>query len=135
MTQNSTPARKVFRVLGTTDEVTTCDLCGRPELKGTVRLAELDADGNVEGIVYYGSSCGAKAAGWTTKDITKAAKAADRAEAEAERAERYRLAEIETTRIMALRYTAECYSMPTICARERKNCVAHGNAPRSVYAD
>lgn len=78
-------ARKVFRVLGTTQDVTECELCGRSELKGTIVLAPLDADGNNEGVVYYGASCGAKAAGWTTKDVRKAAKDAD---AEARQAHR-----------------------------------------------
>lgn len=77
---------KVFRVKGTTDEVTECGLCGRQELKGTIMLAELDEDGTEIGIVYYGASCGAKAAGWTTKDVRVKAKAADQAKRDADRA-------------------------------------------------
>lgn len=80
---STTIVRRVFRVKGTTDDVTECELCGRQELKGTVVLAVLDEDGNEEGVVYYGSSCGAKAAGWTTKEVRDAAKAADRAAHEA----------------------------------------------------
>lgn len=83
----ATNGRLAYRVLGTTDDVTECELCGRIDLKGTVMLGVLDADGNVEGVVYYGSSCGARAAGWTTKVIRDAAKAADTARREAERAE------------------------------------------------
>lgn len=80
MTTTTAPAaRKVFKVLGTTQDVTTCDLCGRDELRGTVRLGALDVDGNVEDVVHYGSACGAKAAGWTTQEIRKQASAADRA--------------------------------------------------------
>jgi hypothetical protein len=79
-------ARKVFKVKGTTNEVTECELCGRVDLKGTIVLATLDADGNEEGVVYYGASCGAKAAGWTTKDVRKAAKTADDDAREARRA-------------------------------------------------
>lgn len=52
-----------YRVLGTTDDVTTCEICGREELKGTIVLGVLDADGNVEAEIYAGSSCGARAAG------------------------------------------------------------------------
>lgn len=52
-----------YRVLGTTDAVTTCEICGRDELRGTIVLGVLDADGNVEAEIYAGSSCGAKAAG------------------------------------------------------------------------
>lgn len=57
-----------YRVLGTTDEVTTCEICGREELKGTIVLGVLDADGNVEAEMYAGSSCGAKAAGRTGRN-------------------------------------------------------------------
>lgn len=74
---------KVFRVGGTTDEITTCELCGKPELKGTVQMVELDADGNDFADHYYGTSCAAKAAGWTQKDVRLAARTADRAKKEA----------------------------------------------------
>lgn len=83
---STTTASKVFRVKGTTDEVTECELCGRQELKGTIMLAELDADGTEMGLVYYGASCGAKAAGWTTKDVRIKAKAADQAKRDAAQA-------------------------------------------------
>lgn len=92
-------ARKVFKVKGTTDEITECELCGRQELKGTIMLAELDADGTEMGIVYYGASCGAKAAKWTTKEIRKAAKTADDAAREAKRA----ASEAESTAYCAAR--------------------------------
>jgi hypothetical protein len=74
---------KTFRVLGTTDEVTECELCGRVELKGTVMLGVLDVDGNITETVYYGASCGAKATGWTTKEVQRKAKGADAAKREA----------------------------------------------------
>lgn len=47
-----TEVRK-FTVLGTTDEVTTCDCCGKTGLKSTfaVKLNETDE------IVHYGSTC------------------------------------------------------------------------------
>jgi hypothetical protein len=128
-------ARKVFKVLGTTDEVTECEHCGRVDLKGTIRLGVLDADGNVAGVTHFGAVCGARAAGWTTKEIRKSATAADRAAAEAARVERARIAEIEYAASVLLRYTAECPLLPTLCARERRGCVAHGDAPRKVYAD
>lgn len=80
---------KVFAVLGTTDHVTVCWLCGRDELRGTIALDTLDADGNRTGnVVYYGSSCGAKAAGWTQKEFKAAVKAADQANLDAARAKR-----------------------------------------------
>jgi hypothetical protein len=124
MTETTRPA---FKVLGTTNDVTECEHCGRTELKGTIRLGVLDADGNVEDVTYFGAVCGARAAGWTTKDIRKQATAADRAAVEAARVERERLASVEYARVRALDGTADCYMMPSICRRTRKDaCVAHG---------
>jgi hypothetical protein len=78
---------RAYRVLGTTDEVTTCEACGRPELKGTVVLQPLDADGNDDGEpCYYGSSCGAKLAKSTTREINAQARKADREAAAAAKA-------------------------------------------------
>ena len=69
---------KLYKALGTSDDVTTCDLCGRDDLKSTIALQQLDIDGNAVGeVVYYGSDCGARATGWTQADVTKAAKNAD----------------------------------------------------------
>ncbi|WP_369147106.1 hypothetical protein [Streptomyces sp. R44] len=80
---------KAYKILGTTDDVTTCELCGRDELKGTVTLCPLDVDGNEDGdAVYFGVSCAAKAAGWTQREVRAGVKAADTAKREAERAER-----------------------------------------------
>lgn len=135
MTHTAVDARPAFRVLGTTDDVTTCEHCGRVELKGTIRLGVLDADGNVEGVTYFGAACGARAAGWTTKDIRKQATAADRAAAEAAREARYVATKIALDAADAARGTADCPTMPSICQRERRGCVSHGDAPRKVYAD
>lgn len=52
-----------FRFIGVTDECIVCEKCGKPGLKSTVILAFLDADGNDEGVTYYGSSCAARALG------------------------------------------------------------------------
>jgi hypothetical protein len=61
---------KAYRVKGTTDDVTNCELCGKVELKGTVMLAPLDDDGNEGGgVSYFGTSCAAKAAGWTVREV------------------------------------------------------------------
>jgi hypothetical protein len=87
--ETATRPVKAYRVLGTSDDVTTCELCGRAELKSTVALQPLDPDGGADGeAVYFGSDCAARAAGWTQKDVRKAAGAADRARAEAERQRR-----------------------------------------------
>lgn len=79
MTATATPtAHRTFAVLGTTDEVTECERCGRTDLKKTVVLDALDAEGNQTGsISHYGTDCGARAAGWTQAEVTAAAKEAD----------------------------------------------------------
>lgn len=46
----------MLKVLGTTDEITTCDCCGKANLKLTVAL-ESDATG----IIHYGRDCAARA--------------------------------------------------------------------------
>lgn len=50
-----------FRYIGVTDECIECQRCGKVDLKSTVVLAVLDADGNEEDITYYGSSCAGRA--------------------------------------------------------------------------
>jgi len=57
-----------YTFIGTTDEVTQCGCCGRDNLKGTVVLKTSDGD-----FVFFGSTCGAKALGWTVKDFNAAA--------------------------------------------------------------
>jgi hypothetical protein len=67
----------VFQILGFNDEVTTCDLCGKQELKGTYALQEYDATGGPVGpVVRFGSTCGRKAAGWTVSEWNRKATAA-----------------------------------------------------------
>lgn len=43
-----------------TDDVTTCDCCGRVDLKATVEMQVLDADGNVAAVEYYGRTCASR---------------------------------------------------------------------------
>lgn len=59
-------AGRRFRLLGLDESVTACDLCGKQDLKCTMALEELDAEGNVvsDEPVYYGRDCGAFALGW-----------------------------------------------------------------------
>lgn len=52
-----------FRYIGITDECVECQKCGRVDLKSTIVLAILDAEGNEEDITYYGSTCAARALG------------------------------------------------------------------------
>ena len=53
-----------YNLLAIVDDVTSCDCCGKSELKCTMALEELDADGNALGEVYFGRDCGARALGW-----------------------------------------------------------------------
>lgn len=67
----------IYKIKGTTGDVTTCELCGRDELKGTIVLQPLDADGNPDGDpCYFGTSCAAKATRWTQRQVTTRVKAA-----------------------------------------------------------
>lgn len=50
-----------FRYVGVTDECVVCQKCGKPNLRSTVVLALLDAEGNDEEYTYYGSTCAARA--------------------------------------------------------------------------
>jgi hypothetical protein len=86
---------KVFRVGGTTDQFTNCELCGRVELKGTVQMIELDADGNAVTDHYFGTGCAAKAAGWTQKKVKTEAARADAAKAAAEEKRLFTLWKLE----------------------------------------
>lgn len=80
------------RILGTTDDVNTCDCCGRARLKVTVALV---LDGAIDP-VYFGTSCAARALRTGANDVRAAARAADderRAEAEHARREAARVAD------------------------------------------
>lgn len=71
---------------GTTDEITQCEICGKPELKGTVRLVLVDPDGGHGDEVYAGVVCAARRAGRKAVEIRTEAQRADRDHAEAVRA-------------------------------------------------
>lgn len=60
------------RFLGSTDDVTSCDCCGRTDLKSTVALS---FDGDVT--VYYGVVCAAKALGRDPKYVRQETRKAD----------------------------------------------------------
>lgn len=62
---------KKFSIRGTTDEVCTCDCCGRTDLKYTVIM---DFDGEVS---YFGKTCAARRTGMKEAEIVKYAKSAD----------------------------------------------------------
>lgn len=62
---DTTKTTRTVTWLGTTDEVTTCDCCGRANLKKTIALMVNDFP------VHYGSECAAKALGITTKQVKR----------------------------------------------------------------
>src|SRR5690606_25085631 len=66
-----------YRVKGTTEDVTRCELCGKEDLRKTVVLAVLDADGNEEQVAYYGTDCAAKVTGRRAARIAMEAAEAD----------------------------------------------------------
>lgn len=74
----------VAKFLGNSDDVTTCECCGRSDLKSTVALL-LDAELDTEP-VYFGVVCAARALGRTSKEVRAESKAADRAREAAKRA-------------------------------------------------
>lgn len=71
-----------YRAVGTTDEVTTCELCGKTGLASTVIIEFLSDGGDGDGEAYLGSDCAArKLAGRTDRKlaarITREAQAAN----------------------------------------------------------
>lgn len=69
-----------YEYLGTTDEVTTCDCCGKTNLKNTVAIRDLD-EGEV---LYFGVTCAARALKVQVADVKKGAADADRQRREEE---------------------------------------------------
>ena len=57
-----------FKALGTVDDNDTCDCCGKTNLKKTVVLRDVDGE-----IHFFGSSCAARATGWSAPEIRKTA--------------------------------------------------------------
>ncbi|MBU3684725.1 MAG: hypothetical protein FGM39_12075 [Phycisphaerales bacterium] len=76
-----------FQFLGTTDDHTTCDCCGKKDLKSTVAIRNLETGEDL----FFGVTCAARALKLQVAEVRKGADAADRAEQE--RAEAARRAE------------------------------------------
>jgi hypothetical protein len=76
-----------YRVLGTTDDVTACDICGREDLKSTVVLSGADGE------LYAGSDCASKLTGLRVSEVNLQKRAADRAARETEHATRRAIAD------------------------------------------
>ena len=70
-----------MRYLGTSDDVTACDCCGKTRLKSTVAIEDAS-----ENVVYYGVTCAAKALRVDVKTVRTGTRDADHAKAEATRA-------------------------------------------------
>lgn len=63
-----------FAIKGITDDVTTCECCGRRGLRRTVALMPLAADGAEDGeVTYYGTSCAARALNWSSYRVNRVA--------------------------------------------------------------
>ena len=75
-----------FAYLGTTDERTTCECCGKKNLKGTVAIRDLERDTDH----FFGSVCAARALKLKVAEVRKGTADAD---AERQRAEARRLDE------------------------------------------
>jgi hypothetical protein len=68
-----------YKILGFNDDQCSCDICGKDELKGTYAIEYL-LSGE---IIRAGSTCGAKMAGWTTKQLIAKYKQAEKDNIEA----------------------------------------------------
>lgn len=64
--------KTTYTAIGTTDENTTCDCCGKPNLKMTVVLRDDEGDFH-----FFGRSCAARATGWKTAYLNREITAAD----------------------------------------------------------
>ena len=60
------------RFLGNTDEVTSCDCCGKQNLKSTVAIETVEG-----GTVYFGVTCAARALAVSAKEVRAASRKAD----------------------------------------------------------
>jgi len=70
-----------LRIVGITDEVSTCDCCGKNDLKRAVAL-----EGEEGEVVFFGTTCTAIALGRDAKEVRKESKKAQDRRDEARRA-------------------------------------------------
>jgi hypothetical protein len=64
--QSTTTTTGSMKALYLDDTITTCECCGRTELKATVAMQLSDG-----GILHYGRTCAARNSGKTSQQITK----------------------------------------------------------------
>ncbi len=120
-----------FSVLGISDSRTTCDCCGKTNLKRTVALQQL-ADGST---VYYGTQCAADAMRMPSGRRYTAATAerliADVAERDAQVARR--LAEFERTKAKAQRHADRTGRPQTVYSFYRDQRRQHDTLDREEF--
>lgn len=73
-----------YKVIGITDERDSCDCCGKVGLERTVALEDLDSGETV----FFGTTCAARAQGWTVTAMQAAIRRADDAKRAAKAEER-----------------------------------------------
>ena len=73
-----------YSYLGTTEEHTTCDCCGKSDLKNTVGIHDLETGEDV----FFGVVCAARALNTQAVDVRRGAAAADKSKRAAEAAAR-----------------------------------------------
>lgn len=83
-----------MEIIGTTDERSDCECCGRSDLRTVVVLR--DAEG---ALYFYGTTCAARAHGWEPGDVAKAARRADRAALAARIAAYHRKVNAESAKV------------------------------------
>ena len=84
-TTNTGRAFTRYSYLGTTDEHTTCDCCGKEDLKSTVGIRDIETGEDV----FFGSTCAARALKVKVAEVRKGTAAADESKrVAAERARR-----------------------------------------------
>lgn len=100
-----------FRYLGTTDECVRCEKCGKADLRMTIVIVPLDAEGNDDGEpTYYGSTCAARALGIPGKGAT------DHAMGRARAAHRDAVAAADDARRMLAHYGLPETGQPDVMA-------------------
>lgn len=83
-----------YKFLGISDERLTCECCGRDNLKRTVAVEFQDS----QEVLYFGTSCAAKALALTSKEVEKSAKGAQAAREAAEAAAKREAEYLEAVR-------------------------------------
>lgn len=109
-----------WRAMGSTDEITTCDHCGRDDLKGTVRMVLVTEIGEEDGEQFMGTVCAARMTGRKATEIRTEAVRADRereaARVAAERAESDRRHAAEQAAFAA--WVLDRYGVTTSCTAD-----------------